>query len=319
NQILDLSKIESGTFRLDTEPVDPRALVREIVELMEPRAREGGLQLWTLIEPGLPERILTDPVRLRQMLLNLVSNAIKFTHDGSVTILAGVDRDDPGRLWFDVEDSGIGLTKEQCQRIFEPFEQADSGTTRRYGGTGLGLSITQRLARLMGGEVSVRSAESLGSCFRISIPAPVADETVAPERPSAPSIPSPTLKGTRILLVEDGLDNQRLIAIHLRRAGALVVVADDGRHALDLTESDIAFDAVVMDMQMPRLDGYDTTRAMRERGRSWPIVAVTANARQGDRERCLDAGCDDYLPKPIDAPRLVETLARLVNETRTAS
>jgi PAS domain S-box-containing protein len=323
NDILDLSKIEAGRMSVERIETPLLGVLREVESFMRVRAAAGGLTLTTRLARPLPDRILSDPTRLRQILMNLVGNAVKFTEIGSVTITAdAVERDGQSRLVIDVEDTGAGLTEEQASRLFEPFSQADASTTRRFGGTGLGLTICRRLANLMGGDVTLhRTQPGRGSCFRVElplVPAPSAamvanlDALTAAPAP-APSQPRVSLRG-RILLAEDGPDNQRLIAFHLRNAGAEVAIADNGRIALEMIDRAAAggapFDLLLTDVQMPEMDGYTLARTLRERGSTLPIIALTAHAMAEDRERCLQAGCDDFATKPIDKPALLATCAR---------
>ncbi len=325
NDILDISKIEAGKMEVERIETDPRAVVREVIGLMGVRASGKAITLEVDIDEAVPAMIVCDPVRLRQILTNLVGNAIKFTELGSVSVrvLAGA-----GQVCFEVEDSGIGMSETQMARLFGAFEQADSSTTRRFGGSGLGLRISQRLAWMMGGDLTVRSTQGVGSVFTCTLPL----ET-APARPAASgpgvrdAVPSPggRLDGLRVLLAEDGPDNQRLIAFHLRRAGAEVSIA---RHGLEAAEmlgwdgrafpAEPAFDLLVTDIQMPEMDGYDLARLVRRSGLPLPVVALTANAMSGDAQRCLDAGCDAYASKPIDRERLIGVCVAAVRD-RSAS
>jgi CheY-like chemotaxis protein/HPt (histidine-containing phosphotransfer) domain-containing protein/anti-sigma regulatory factor (Ser/Thr protein kinase) len=344
NQILDLSKIEAGHLTVENAVCCPEALSREVVSLMRPRAEEKQLALALYFDGLIPATIQTDPLRFRQILLNLVSNAIKFTERGSVTVRVALDRSRLlPQLEVSVEDTGIGLDAAQLARLFRPFSQADSSITRRFGGTGLGLSIVSHLTRLLGGDIEVSSTRGVGTrfCARVAtgglntiVLGPCAsDEPVgfkssgaaleafahhsqAPRAARAPALAAaeagsgttPSLAGLRVLLVDDGLDNQRLISVHLTRAGAQVDVLANGQLAIDrLTDASApAYDVVLMDMQMPVLDGYSATAELRALGFKRPIVALTAHAMEGDRIKCLQAGCDDYASKPIDSRRLAE-------------
>jgi CheY-like chemotaxis protein/anti-sigma regulatory factor (Ser/Thr protein kinase) len=266
--------------------------------------------------------VQSDPLRLRQIVMNLVSNAIKFTNAGEVTVGVRVDRRDDGdghELTVAVSDTGIGMNREQVARLFQPFSQADATMTRRFGGTGLGLTISKHLVEMLGGRLVVESQEKCGSTFSFTLPAgeltashwihgvtETTFDTVVAERPA---LREAALRG-RILLVEDGKDNQRLIAAHLRKAGADVVIADNGRAAIELaTTAAPGFDVILMDMQMPELDGYGAACELRRLGLTSPIIALTAHAMTGDRERCLRAGCSDYLSKPVDRTQLLWTVA----------
>jgi PAS domain S-box-containing protein len=322
NEILDLSKIEADRMRLEHVPCPLPQLVREVVEMMCPRAAEKRLTLRVEYRNAVPETIKTDPTRLRQVLINLLGNAIKFTERGEVRLVVGFDAVmTEAPLRFDVIDTGIGLTQRQMDGLFQPFTQADASTTRQYGGTGLGLSISRRLAQLMGGDVSMTSEPGRGSTFsvRIAVGALTAVPHVVPQATSWPggrlAVPGNSLRlDGRILLAEDGADNQRLIAHLLRRAGAQVQICENGRQAWELAlaaqQSTTPFDVVLMDMQMPVMDGYTAVRNLRASGYAGPIIALTANAMTGDREKCLAAGCDDYAVKPIERAALFETLSR---------
>jgi len=274
------------------------------------------------ISTPLPDRLLCDPTRLRQILMNLVSNAIKFTEHGAVRITVGVeDQVQRSQMVIDIVDTGPGMTPEQVQGLFKPFGQADSSVTRKHGGTGLGLVICRRLANIFGGDVTLVSSEiEKGSCFRIVLPfehvagsnminslAP----TTATDEPKSTAV-ALKLSG-RILLAEDGVDNQRLIAFVVRKAGATIETADNGRIALDmLNHAEAAgtpYDMLLTDMQMPEMDGYTLASTLRGRGSKLPIVALTAHAMADDREKCIDAGCDDYVSKPIDKANLIATCA----------
>jgi CheY-like chemotaxis protein len=284
-------------------------------------------------------------LRLRQILINLVGNAIKFTERGAVRLVVRATSGPQPLLSIDVIDTGIGLTPEHLERLFQPFTQADSSMARRFGGTGLGLTISQRLAGLLGGRITVTSTFGEGSVFRVEIPVgPLADEPWiwgAPSRaasftPAENNQPVQTnhkqvavaasgdkpLAGRRVLLAEDGPDNQWLISHVLGQAGATVEVVGDGQQALDVAQtawrSGLPFDAVLMDMQMPVLDGYEATRRLRAAGYDLPIIALTAHAMAEDRRKCLDAGCDDYAAKPIQLPQLLAILAACCSRRETA-
>jgi CheY-like chemotaxis protein len=267
-----------------------------------------------------PARIESDPFRLRQVLINLVGNAIKFTSAGGVRIVLRFVP--PAELQFDVIDTGIGMMADQVERIFQPFTQADASMTRRYGGTGLGLAISKRLVDRLGGRLSVQSEVGKGSTFRlaISVPSPERLTIIAPrgviEECSQPlTVETDKAKlSCRVLLADDGPDNRRLLEFFLRRAGAEVTVADNGQAAMELAlaaESEgRPFAVILMDMQMPVLDGYGATELLRSLGYVRPIIALTAHAMTGDREKCLRAGCTDYAAKPIDRTRLLDQIAR---------
>jgi PAS domain S-box-containing protein len=326
NDILDVSKIEAGKMTVEAVPVDPALVLGDIASLMAVKARARGISFSLEHETPLPSAIRTDPVRLRQILLNLVGNAIKFTETGGITVRAAFEPDAPAgpRLRLAISDTGIGMTREQIDRLFAAFQQADSSTTRRFGGSGLGLRISRSLANLLGGDISVTSQPGRGSTFTVTIAAapisvPSTPLPVAPRTDHSISAESPAdhapLRGRRILLVEDGPDNQRLIAFHLRKAGATVIPCDNGLAALKALTADgshtgplapPAFDLILTDIQMPEMDGYTFARTLRDRGWTRPIIALTAHAMAGDADKCLSAGCSAYLSKPIDRVRLVE-------------
>jgi len=332
NNVLDLSKIEAGKMEVERVACSPVQIVEEAVSSMRVKAIEKGLSLDARYEFPLPEAILSDPARVRQILVNLVGNAVKFTSRGRVEIVLRCAADVPaGRatIAFDVKDTGIGMTGEQVDRIFQPFAQADSSTTRQYGGTGLGLAISKRLAETMGGDIQVLSRPGEGSTFtftletELALPVHMLNDIseVAKQASHQPQSASPTtvkLRG-RVLLAEDGPDNQRLISMILRKAGAEVDLADNGRIAVEmaLAASSAAsgqkpYDAILMDMQMPEMDGYEATGKLRQSGYTGPIIALTAHAMSGDRQKCMAAGCDDYATKPVDRRGLLCTLARLM-------
>jgi len=332
NDILDLSKIEAGQMVVERIACAPLRLLAEVHALLAERAASRGLTLQVECEGPLPEFIQSDPTRLRQILINLVGNALKFTEQGGVRVVArllcdeaGRDDDTPlaGRLQITVYDTGIGMAPAELERLFRPFTQADSSTTRRYGGTGLGLTISRRLAQLLGGDITVSSTPGEGSTFHLT----VATGSLAgvrllgaaecdPASPSEqPAPPAAQVRG-RVLYAEDGPDNQRLISFLLRRAGCEVTTVENGRLALEAAlaaeRAGTPYDVVLMDMQMPQMDGYTATAMLREQGYGGRIVALTAHAMLQDREKCLAAGCDDYASKPIDRATLLETVRRNV-------
>ena len=332
NDILDISKIEAG--KMNVAPVQtplPQALA-DLVSLLRPRALSKRLKFELEACGPIPSQITTDPLRLRQILLNLLGNAIKFTNTGEVRLRVALEQaEDKAALRFDVIDTGMGMSPEQMPRLFQPFTQADESTTRRFGGTGLGLAISKRLAELLGGDITVQSERGKGSTFTIRIDPGQLDgvemlhgltEAILPKPSSSATTAGPLLLQGRILLVEDGLDNQRLISLHLRRAGAQVDIADNGRIGVDRFEAAAAqgepYDLLLMDMQMPELDGYGAASLLRSRGVQTPIVALTAHAMADDRQKCLSAGCTDYLTKPIERQLLLQTVAEYLARARGA-
>ena len=326
NDILDLSKIEAGRMTVERIPCSPCALVGEVASLMRVRAEAKGLPLHVEYTTRVPEIIHVDPTRLRQILVNLLGNAIKFTEVGEVRLRVGyLTQESQGMLQFDVIDTGIGMTPDQAEQLFQSFVQADASTTRRYGGTGLGLTISLRLAEILGGTIRVIDTQpGRGTCFRLTIDAGCSGDVAMVADPLAATFVPPSadararkgepksLLGLRVLLAEDGPDNQRLITHLLRKAGAEVEVVENGQKAIEQvlrrSRQERPFHAVLMDMQMPVLDGYEATRSLRSQGYGGRIIALTAHAMAGDRQRCLDAGCDDYAVKPVDRLRLVEAI-----------
>jgi len=321
NDILDLSKIEADMMTVEAIETPLLTVLREVEALMRPRAAGRGLVLTTTLSSPLPTRIKSDPTRLRQILMNLVGNAVKFTEAGSVSISAGAaEFDGRSRLVIDVQDTGLGMTPAQAGRAFQAFGQADETVTRKHGGSGLGLTICRRLSALMGGDVKLLSTEpGKGSRFRLVLPlepvpgSPIASQFDGDERAPAPAVNGLASLNGRILLAEDGPDNQRLIALHLRKAGAIVDIADNGRIAMEKIDNAAGagtpYDLLLTDMQMPEMDGYTLARTLRQRGSTLAIVALTAHAMAEDRDKCLSAGCDDYATKPIDKHRLRATCA----------
>lgn len=312
NDVLDLSKIEAGKLRLEQVPFAVDRLLKGALAVVSPMATARGLQLSVEVDENVPRSLVGDPQRLHQILLNLLSNAVKFTERGSISL--GVDL--PSRnqssveVQFTVEDTGIGIPPEVQEAIFEPFTQADSSTTRRYGGTGLGLTICRDLVCLMKGRLELESAAGFGSTFRVIVPFEVASgtEAVLPEVPDR--IPRSS-RCLRILLAEDNPINQRVAARLLERMGHQVDIVGDGRKAIAAVEQ-AAYDAVLMDCQMPDIDGYTAARAMSRltMGRL-PIIALTAHATPEDRQLCLGAGMVGHITKPISAQRLFELLETL--------
>ena len=327
NNLLDISKIESGKLDVERIACSPQQLVAETAASLKAAAAEKQLSLEVEYDLPIPQQILSDPTRIRQILFNLIGNAVKFTSQGGVRVRVGCRAEgETAQLRIDVIDTGIGLSKEQIARVFQPFVQADSSTTRRFGGTGLGLSLCRQLAELLGGEISVVSVPRQGSTFTLRLTAPIhREETTVPDRPvesagmrveSPPSKNStlPRLSG-RFLVVEDSPDNRRLIEVMLTKAGATVVTAENGVEACEIAaQAEIgrpAFAAILMDMQMPNMDGYTATRQLRAGGYDGPIIALTAHAMAGDRQRCLNAGCDSFVSKPIHRADLLSLLASL--------
>jgi signal transduction histidine kinase/CheY-like chemotaxis protein/HPt (histidine-containing phosphotransfer) domain-containing protein len=329
NDILDISKIEAGKMTTEPVPTNLPELLADLISLMRPRATAKGLAFALDSAGAVPTRIATDPLRLRQVLMNLLSNAIKFTQAGEIRLRVSVEAIDGRRLLrFDIRDTGIGIADEQMSKLFQSFSQADESMTRRFGGTGLGLVISQRLAQLLGGGISVTSRIGQGSTFTVRIDPGALDgcemvagltEAILPRPQYQPQSAQVKLTG-RILLVEDGPDNQRLITLHLNRAGAATDIAENGRigveRVLRASADGSPYDLILMDMQMPELDGYGATSQLRGRGITVPIIALTAHAMADDREKCISAGCTDYLTKPIEKTQLLQTVAAYLLKAR---
>jgi len=341
------------TEKIECSPVE---LINDVIGMMRVRTEEYGLTLAAEYHGSIPETIDSDPTRIRQILINLVGNAIKFTRHGGVRIIAKLvhnkDDDHQASLCIDVVDTGIGMTEDQVDSLFQAFVQADTATTRQFGGTGLGLTISRRFAQMLGGDIEVDSTAGEGSTFRVMIDTGSLEGIQLIEDPSRIYLQDPMLSqqsmkkertekstpkenqstdaplaGYRILLAEDGPDNQRLISFVLKKAGAEIDVAENGAVAIQkiqqtgFKEGEQAqpknpYDVILMDMLMPELDGYDATKQLREWGYDKPIIALTANAMEGDREKCINAGCDDYETKPIDRMSLIETIRRYAEEGR---
>ncbi len=336
NDILDFSKIEAGQLSTEKAWCSLQQIIADVTSLMELRARDKKLSFEVEFAGPLPERVFTDATRLRQILINLIGNALKFTEQGEVRLVTRLIRGQASQdtgpaadaagsglpaeacIQIEVVDTGIGLSAEQVAKLFQPFTQADSSTARRFGGTGLGLAISKRLALMLGGDIVVESTPGQGSTFRLTIPVGALSDKGArvPEVPAPSAKPAPTESlDCHVLLAEDGVDNQRLVSLILAKAGARVVVVENGQQAVERALGSVLnrrqgdppqpFDVVLMDMQMPIMDGYTATRILRERGYTGSIVALTAHAMVGDRQKCLDAGCDGYEVKPINRAELI--------------
>ena len=307
--ILDFSKLESEHMFPEYRAFDPRELVESVAGVFDPLARERGLDFGLAIDRGMASRIESDPIRLRQALLNLLSNAIKFTDEGFVRISAKIEgKPEHPELVVEVEDSGVGMSPEHVERVFRPFVQADPTSGRRFGGTGLGLSISRGIAEMLGGELSASSELDKGSRFTLRVPVRV--DTTSEATPLDSIEYSQRGRVGRILLAEDMADNRLLIAHVLQKAGHEVVAVEHGRAAIDVLETDSAFDLILMDMQMPVLDGYAATRQLRQRGWPGPIIAVTVHGTPLEAQRCAAAGCDGHLSKPLRRQSLLALINR---------
>ena len=327
NDILDLSKIEAGRMMIEKIPFNVRSVLEDCVKSYQARAQQKGIALYFEMDSSSPSQVMGDPLRLRQIVTNLLSNAMKFTEEGFVAVSVRT-RPIEGRFrtsQFDVEvrDSGTGIENDKLQSIFEKFTQADGSITRKYGGTGLGLAITKRLTELQEGRVTVESTPGSGSRFTISLPYDVVQESIG-SAVAAPLLRAPAdeqLKPARILLVEDNVVNQKVVLAVLRKRKYHIDVASDGREALNLMETSRPYDLVLMDVQMPVLDGLETTRIIRKdpRWASLPILAMTAHAMTGDRERCLQVGMNHYISKPIQPAHLIATITQALASAASRS
>ncbi len=314
NEILDFSKIEAGHLTLETSPTELKPLVDSVVVLFAPRAKMKGLALKVNVDALVPAWVLVDAGRLRQILLNLIANAIKFTDQGEVSIQVSSTVE---HLLFEISDTGCGLSEEQQQRLFEPFQQADESVARRFGGTGLGLAICKRLSEAMQGRLGVRSQLGQGSTFWCELPLITAD----PITTSLPPAPKRDFTGTTLLLVEDNAVNRKVAMGLLARLGCDIIWAESGHDALAMAQTQQVH-LIFMDIQLPDMDGLTVTRRLREQGgwlASVPIVAMTAGGAEDDRKRCLAAGMDDYITKPLSLSALSNVLALQLFATPEAS
>jgi signal transduction histidine kinase len=330
NEILDLSKLESGTLMLDSAPLQLRKIVGELKHTFSHRAEQKGLRFEVITAPEVPEHLIGDSLRLRQVIFNLLANAMKFTEQGQVTLELSVDSACDREAWirFTVSDTGIGISPLDQERIFAPFTQVDASTKRRRDGAGLGLAISADLIRAMGGSRTVSSELGKGSVFGFVVPLLI-DRGKLDEAPSANGsaetrladmlMPAPSASSLTVLLAEDTPTNQVLVRHALGKRGHQVVVAGDGRTAVELAQNR-QFDVILMDLQMPDMDGFEATATIRRLpGRQPPIIALTAHTMIGDRDRCLSAGMQDYLSKPIDLRKLISTVESVAYEALAAS
>lgn len=314
NDLLDMSRVEAGKLEIEIIPVGLIELVTEVKAIAEIQSKNKGIQFEARYGLPLPEMVMTDALRVKQIIINLISNALKFTEQGKVSLYVEYLRDKQ-LLKFVVQDTGIGISKQQAAGLFEPFTQADASTTRKYGGTGLGLYLSKTLSNLLGGDISLQSEPGKGSCFTVSIPANLAKQTNWIEQvpdeldmASVETIEFNKLLG-KVLLAEDNKDNQRFIGYLLERLGLDYELADNGAEAVTLAQQH-KFDLILMDMQMPVMDGLQATQTLRENGVAIPIIAISANMTSSDRQQSLMVGCDDFLGKPVDRQAFIETLGR---------
>ncbi len=314
NDILDFSKIEAGKLNCELIDVDILEIVNSIESMMSPEAIKRGVEFCKKIEGLSHIYINTDPTRLRQCLINVIGNAIKFSENGRVCLkVSSVQKESQDFIQFTIEDNGIGIPEDKIRSVFDAFTQADNSTTREFGGTGLGLTITKRIVKLLGGHIDVQSKVGEGTNFVIQIPVgniEFCQADMSPHTNIKPKTPDNSIVfDGSVLVAEDIKTNQVLIRVLFERLGLNVVIVEDGQKAVNsaLTET---VDLIFMDMQMPVMNGYNATKTLREKGFVTPIIALTANAMKGDRQKCFEAGCDDYLPKPIDIRELIEILKK---------
>ncbi len=324
NDVLDLSKIESGKVPIECERSPILEIVHDVNRSFQRSAQKKSITLGVGFDSAFPLELNTDAYRVKQILINLISNAIKFTHEGSVTLNLRTTSD---TVEFIVRDTGEGMSQEGIKMLFRPFEQLDNSLTRSHFGTGLGLAISQKLANMLGGRIAVESTLGKGSAFTLSLPLNCGhDVKMVDQLPSfsdsAEQIKTGSMNlpkridpiNAKVLLVEDGIDNQKLITLILKKANIRTVVVENGQLGVDALQGDHGFDLVLMDMQMPVMDGYTATKEIRNQGMTIPIIAITAHAMASDRKKCLDAGCDEYATKPINRDRLYRLIRQLLSQ-----
>jgi PAS domain S-box-containing protein len=321
NDILDLSKVESGRLELEQAWAEPHRIIHEVLQVLGIKAHEKGIALTFSAPSALPQRIRTDPARFRQIIFNLVGNAIKFTEQGHVTVACRFQKTPPGpRLLIEITDSGIGIPADKTESIFDPFTQADAAVTRRFGGTGLGLSISRKLARALGGDITVESRPGKGSTFKVTLatgdlqgvfflqPEAVA---AAAQKVEAGDRPCWQFPEARVLIVDDGAENRELLRLLLQEAGLMVDEAENGLVGVEKAAAG-HYDLILMDVNMPVLDGFAATQRLRQQGLKTPIIALTANAMKGSEQECLDAGYSGYFSKPIEIDHFMQRMAELL-------
>lgn len=319
DEILDMSKVEAGKLAIENLFFSLTGLLAELENIFTAKAREKGLKLHFIFDRHLPKEVRTDPSRLRQILINIIGNAIKFTQAGHVSLIVRLANSLDGKhvLEFTVMDTGVGISAEHQSLLFKPFSQADSSISRRFGGTGLGLALSRQLARLLQGDlVLTKSEPGKGSTFTLRIAVDMKESVQPVQGKAGPNQASPSpqlqLSNIHVLLVDDSSDNRLLMTKILKSMGATVDIATNGREAIEKALGN-RHDLILMDMQMPIMDGYAAARSLRELGFLKPIIALTANAMNSERSRCLEAGCDDFHPKPIDRPLLIDMIGNYVS------
>jgi hypothetical protein len=325
NDILDFSKIESGKFNIEKLDFSLSKMLQEVESMMKIKADKKSIDFMVIKKGNLPSYLQTDPDRLKQCLINLINNAIKFTEKGYVHLnVSSCYKDNIPYIRFEVEDTGIGIPKQKQKLIFEAFSQADGSTTRQFGGTGLGLTITRQLTELMGGNISLTSRENKGSTFSITIPVGLteAEQTRIEQQENDSKQKDENnnfeefaqqINGGKVLVAEDVKTNQILIKSILKKIGFDVTIVGDGKQAVEKAESG-KFDLILLDIQMPVMDGLQAAEHLRKENIDTPIIALTAHSMKGDDKKCIDAGCNDYLSKPIDRTLLKKKLAKYFND-----
>jgi CheY-like chemotaxis protein len=315
DEILDMSKVEAGKLTVEMMSFSLPQMLSDLENLFTPKAREKGLKLQFIYDRRLPQVIQTDPNRLRQILINVLGNAIKFTQAGSVSLIVSLLPSQEGKpvLEFTIVDTGVGISTEHQSLLFKPFSQADSSISRRFGGTGLGLALSRQLARLLQGDLVLTTSEpGKGSTFTLRL---TVDMNESEKKRAEPANSQKTsrlqLSDVHVLLVDDSSDNRLLMSRILKSTGAIVDIASNGLEAIDKALHN-SHDIILLDMQMPVMDGYTAARVLREKGFARPIIALTANAMNSERSRCIEAGCDDFHPKPIDRPLLIDLICNYV-------
>ncbi len=317
NDLLDITKLEAGKIEIENLEFCPTQAITEITELLRFKAQQKGIEI-TTSHHEVPAALISDPLRIKQIVMNLVGNSIKFTENGCVHVETRFVA--PDRWIVDVRDTGCGMTPAEQAKLFQPFSQVDASMSRRQSGTGLGLSLSRRLARLLGGDLTIQSSEpGRGSVFRLSVVVSVGQGAIS--RTSDRGLPLTQLKGRHILVVDDAPDNRHLIRKYLEGSGATVSLAASGHQAISMSAG-ASIDLVLMDIQMPEIDGLETTALLRQSGFAAPIVALTAHAMQQDRKRCFEAGCADYISKPVSRGDLITKVSALLEaemKTRRAT
>lgn len=323
NNVLDLTTIETQQLHIQRTACSPHEVLAESVDSIRADAKRKGIRLTVLVDPATPKCLKTDPTRLHQILVNLLDNAVKFTDRGNVDVTLQYRKsfNKGERLIYSVQDSGIGISPDDLAKIFEPFTQADDSSTRRHGGSGLGLAVCQRLAKVLGGNIEATSELGRGSTFTLTLDIETASDAV-PSFAAPPQTPALPAKGC-VLLVEDNLDVQNLLARVIRGMNLDVKIAENGRIACEMAEKSMSlgrpFHAILMDIQMPEMDGYEATVRLRKHGWRRPIIALTAHATPEDRRKCLDAGCDEYFSKPVQLGEFRAAIQRFISRQESVS